>query len=105
MLRLDRVPPTVHAHVQRRVLHENRAFELLELYPGLEPELVHQELPRLAIDLEPFRLPTRPIQREHELLAEALAKRILHRERLQLGDEPELAAERELGIDPALYRR
>ncbi len=105
MLRFNRVFSTVHAHVQRRVLHEDRAFDPLELYPRLEPELVHQTPSRLAIHLEPFRLPAGPIQREHELLAEALAKRMLDRKRLQLGDQRQLTAERELGIDPFLYRR
>ena len=43
--------------------------------PGLEPELVGQERPRLPVDLEPLGLTTRPIEGEHQLRAEALAVR------------------------------
>ena len=45
--------------VQRRVLHEDRPLELLQLDAGLEPELVVQERPRPPVDLEPFGLTTR----------------------------------------------
>jgi hypothetical protein len=99
---LPRVPVTV-THVQRRVLHEDRSLDALELYARLEAELVDQELPRPAIDIEALGLSSAPVQREHELRTEALAVRMLENKRLQLGDEPELPAERELGVDARLY--
>ena len=95
----------VDGDVQRRVLDEDRPLELLQLDARLEPELVVQERPRPPVDLEPFGLPAAAVEREHQLRAEALAVGVLGDERLELGDERELAAERELGVDPLLDRR
>ena len=95
----------VAGDVQRGVLDEDRPLELLQLDARLEPELVVQERPRLPVDLEPLGLPAAPVEREHQLRAEALAVRMLGGERLELRDERELAAERELGVDPLLDRR
>ena len=84
---------------------EDRPLELLQLDPRLEPELVGQERPRPPIDVETLRLTARPVEGEHELRAEALAVRVLGDQGLELGDERELTAERELGVDPLLDRR
>ena len=72
--------------------------------PGLEPELVVQAVPGLPVDLEPVGLPAAPVEREHQLRPEALAERVLGAERLELGDERQVAAERELGVDALLDR-
>ena len=93
-----------YGHVQRRVLHEDRPLELLKLDARLEPELLVQERPRPPVDVEPFRLPAAPVEREHQLCTEALAIWMLSAERLELRDERELAPERELRVDPLLDR-
>ena len=90
------------AQVQRRVLHEDRPLELLQLDARLEPELVVEQRPRPPVHLEALRLPAAPVEREHQLRPEPLAERVLGGERLELGDEREVAAERELGVDALL---
>ena len=69
---------------------------------GLETELLHERAPRLLVGLQRFRLPTRAVQREHQLPARPLAQRVSGDERLELGDEISLAPEREVGVDPFL---
>ena len=91
--------------VQRRVLHEDRPFELLQLDAGLEAQLFVHQRPRVPVDLEPFRLAAAAVEREHQLGAKAFAVRVLGDQRLELGDEREVAAQRELGVDPLLDRR
>ena len=97
-------PPPVGGEDQRRILREDRPLELLQLDAGLEPELVVQAVPRLPVHLEPLGLPAAAVEREHQLGAKALAERVLGAERLELGNERQVAAERELGVDPLLDR-
>ena len=59
----------------------------------------------MPVDLEPFCLAAAAVEREHQLGAEALAVRVLGDQRLELGDEREVAAERQLGVDPLLDGR
>ena len=84
------------------VLHEDRAFELLELDAGLDPELVVHQRAGAPVHLEPLCLAAGPVEGEHQLGAEAFSKRVLDGERLELGDECELPAERKLRLDPLL---
>ena len=58
----------------------------------------------MPVDGESFGLPTRPVEREHELGAEPLAVWMLDGERLQLRHERKLAAQCELGVDSFLDR-
>ena len=99
-----RAPPPVGRERQRRVLREDRPFELLQLEPGLEPELVVQAVPRLPVHLEPVGLPAAAVEREHQLRPETLAERVVGAERFELGHERQVAAERELGVDALLDR-
>src|SRR5439155_1584604 len=91
--------------LQSRVLQQDRAFERLQGSTGVQPELAVQELPRLTVDLERVRLPACAIEREHQLAAQALPKRVLRDERLQLADELLVAAKREIGVDTVGERR
>src|SRR5207249_6613915 len=100
--RRRRAPTPIGGDVQRRVLDEDRTLELLQLDPGLEPELVVQEPPGLTVDLEALRLPPASVEREHQLRPESLAEGVLATDCLELRDEREVAAERELGVDPLL---
>jgi hypothetical protein len=47
-------------------------------------------------------VPARPVEREHVLRADALAKRVLGDQRLELADHVPVMAEREVGLDPPL---
>ena len=68
--------------VERRILREHGALELLQLTTGLQPELVHQRLPGMAEGVERLGLATGPVEREHELGVQPLAVRVLGDERL-----------------------
>ena len=57
---------------------------------------------RRPVGGERVRLPARPVEREHELAARPLAERLRLHERLELGDELGVAAEREIGVDSLL---
>ncbi len=64
----------------------------------LEAELLDEQLPALAIDLERLRLPTGAVEREHQLRPEPLPERMLANERLELRDEVGVSADRELRL-------
>ena len=51
--------------VQRRLLPQNRALELLERRAQVDPELVDEGSARILVDVQGLRLPTRPVQRRH----------------------------------------
>ena len=57
-----------------------------------------------AVSLERLGLASRPIQREHQLPAQALAQRMLGDERLELAHELAMAAIREVRINRVLER-
>ena len=77
-------------------------LESLELGAGLDSELVDEAGARVLVHLQRFGLPARAIQREHQLPAERLAKRMLAYERLELTDDVAVPAELEVGVDPLL---
>lgn len=76
----------------------------MERRAGLDPELVHEELPRLLVGGEGLGLPSSPVEGEHELAAQPLAIRVPRDERLELGHELGTAAQREVEVD-ALFDR
>ena len=84
---------------------EDRLLELLQGRARLDAELVDEQPPRLAIDLERLGLATRAVQRLHERRPEPLAERVLADEHLDLTDELCEAAEREVGVEPPLEGR
>ena len=86
---------------KRWILLQHLSLELLQLRPGVESELVGGD-PRRAVDLERLGLATAAVERKHQLTAQPLAEGVSSDERLQLGDEPRVAAEHELGVDPLL---
>ena len=84
------------------VLAEDRGLELAELRAGIDAELLDEGLARGAVGGERVRLAARAVEREHELRARALAQRLGLDERLELGDELGVTAEREVGVDALL---
>ena len=57
------------------------------------------------VGVQCFRLPARPVQRSHQMHPQPLAKRMLGDECFELCDQPVMAPEREVGVDPELDRR
>ena len=91
--------------VQARILTQDAQLELPERRPGVDAELLDE---RPASALEPLQrvgLPAAAVQREHQLAAQALAKRVLRDERLELRHQLVVAAERQLSVDAILDRR
>ena len=71
----------------------------------LDPELAVEPLPCRAIHLERVGLPPGSVEGSHERADETLVQRMRADERLQLGDELGVAAERKVGLDSPLQRR
>src|SRR5687767_8885814 len=61
--------------IQRRVVLENRALQFAQVRSRVEAELLSQGPARLFERAQCLGLPPGPIQRQHELLAKALAQR------------------------------
>ncbi len=103
-------PPELHRRLgerslleqQRLVLAQDRGLERLELGAGVDAELLDQRLARRAVGGERVRLAPGAVEREHELGAGALAEWLRLDERLELGDELGVAAEREIRVDALL---
>ena len=81
---------------------QNRALELGQRGARLEPQLVGELLPRGAEDVQRVGLPTRPVERQHQLTMERLTERMLRDERLELRHEILVPAEREARFDVEL---
>ena len=56
---------------------EDGSLEALELIVRLEPELLGQQPPARAVDLERVRLAAAAVEREHQLAPQTLAQRML----------------------------
>ena len=91
--------------VERRVVAQDRLLQLAERRPRLEAELLVEHAPRFPVRLERLGLPAAAVEREHELPAQALVEGVLLDERLELGNEVDVPAEVELGVDQVLRRR
>ena len=73
--------------IQRRVVAQNRGFQLLKRAAGFDPKLVDHRSPADPIALQSVRLAAHAVQREHQLAAEPLAHRVLAHQPLELGNE------------------
>jgi len=81
---------------------EDGLLEALELIVGLETELLVQQPPPRAVDLERVCLAAAAVQGQHQLATEVLAERVAADEPFELGNELHLTPEREIGIDALL---
>src|SRR5581483_6028065 len=84
---------------ERWILAQNRALQLLQRCTRLDPQLVDERAPGCLVRGERLGLAARPVEREHQLAAQALAEGVLGRERVELRDERGVAAEGEVGVD------
>jgi hypothetical protein len=90
--------------LEGRVLLQHLPLELAQGRGRLDPELFVERPPEGLVARERLGLPTRTVEREHVLGAEALAERMLGDQRLQLSDDVAVMPERELGLDPQFDR-
>ena len=87
------------------VVTQDRPLQLLQLRARLGPELLDECPASRGVRVQRVGLPTRPVQREHEVPAQPLAERVLGDQRLELCDELAVPPEREIGVDPILDGR
>ena len=83
-------------------MREDRPLERPQRLAGLQAGPLDENVPRQPVCLQRLRLASAAVQREHELLPEALAKRMLSDQRLELGDHRGLTPELKIGVDPLL---
>jgi hypothetical protein len=89
-------------HPERGVLAQDRVVQGAQLGRRLDADLVDQRPAGLAIGLQRLGLAAGPVEREHPLRVQALAQRVLHQQRVDLGDDPVVAPGGELGVDGEL---
>src|SRR5438034_6114150 len=83
---------------------EDCLVDLAQIGPRLEAKLVGQRASCILVRVERIGLASRPIQRQHQLRAEALGVWMLANEGLDLRNDLEVMPERELGVDPVFER-
>ena len=72
---------------------------------GRDAELLVECPVRGHVRLEGVRLPAGSVQRQHELLAQALAQRVGAHQRFKLSAQVRMTAEGEVSLDSLFYRR
>ena len=91
--------------VERRVLLQHEPLELLQPRRRVDPEVVLQHPPEALERLQRLRMPAAAVEREHQLPSQPLPERMAADERVELGDELRMTAERQLGVDALLLAR
>ncbi len=102
--RLDGHSGRRRRRLERGILPQDRALELLESRGGLDAELLDERAPGRGVGLERLRLAAGAVERKELLAAQPLAERMLPDERLELGDQLRMPAERELRLETGLDR-
>ena len=87
-----------------RIVTEDRAFQVPQLDPGLQAELVAERRVARAVDLERIHLAAVPVQGEHQLGARALAEGMLRDERPQFREGGLVATGGHLRREPLFLR-
>ena len=81
------------------VVAQDAMLEVAELRSRFHPQLLDEQATRRGVDRERVGLPACPVQRHHELPAEALVERMVGDELLELGDQLGVAPESDVGCD------
>ena len=90
--------------LERGVLREHRALEILERSARLDPQLLDKGHARVAVDVQRFGLAPRAVEREHQLATQPLAERMARAQRLELCHELRRLAAAQVGLQPVLER-
>ncbi len=89
---------------ERRVLAQDRAFEIAQLRARVEAELVEQDRPHPLVRLQRVALASLAVQRQHQLGPEPLAQRVRRDLLFERRDELAARAHRELDLVALLDR-
>ncbi len=87
--------------LERRILLQHAALQLAQRQRRLDADLV-QVPAHVLVGRERVGLAPRPVQRDHQLPARALAQGMPGHELLQLRDQSRVPAERQVGLDALL---
>nr|WP_233151405.1 hypothetical protein [Mycobacterium lehmannii] len=82
----DRIPVAVD-QLKRWILLEDSCFQAAHVRAWIDTELSAEPATQSCADAERIGLPTRPVQRQHELSVQLLPKRVLCSQILEFGDE------------------
>src|SRR5262249_17294840 len=85
--------------VERGVVSEDRPLQVLQLAARFEAELIDECAARVTVCVQCVGLAPTAVERDHQLPAKPLAKRVLPDERLEFGDELAVPTELELAVD------
>jgi hypothetical protein len=75
-----------------------------QLRPGVETQLGAQHRRGVTVDLQRLRLPSRPVERAHQVRPQPFLERVRRGERPQLLDDRPVVPERQFQGEPALGR-
>ena len=101
---LDRGDGPARRALERCILLQDRALEILELGPWLDTEVVQEPRARRPVGLEGFGLPAGPVEGQHLEPAKALAERVLLHEPADLPEHAAVVADGQVRLQAALLR-
>ena len=83
---------------------EDGALQALELFAGVQAEVVDEHVAGVLVLGQCVGLPAAAIQGEHQLRPQTLAVGMLDDQRAELGHDLAMATQREIRVDPGLER-
>ena len=90
--------------VEAWFLPEDGGLKGLELPTRLDPELLDEPAAGVLVRRKRLRLPTAPVQGEHQLSAQSLSERLAGDKRLEFADELHVTAELQIRLHAILER-
>jgi hypothetical protein len=97
-------PPLRRRPGELGIVLQDLPLQLPQRRARLEPELVDEQLPKVAVNRECVALPPRAVKSQHEQASRALAERLLAHEALELRNELAVPAELHVRLNPVLER-
>ena len=92
------------APVERLIVGKDGPVQLPQRFPGIDAELVGEQVTGMPVGGERLGLAAAAIQRQHELALQPLPQGMLPGQVLQLGGEGVVPAKRQVSIDSRLQR-
>ena len=83
---------------------EDGGVQAPERLPGIDAELVGEQVADAAVGGERLGLPAAAVQRQDELAMQPLTQRMLGDQLFQFGGQRVVPAKRQVGVDPRLDR-
>ena len=81
-------------------MSQDRLFQAPQRLARLDPQLLDERPSSVLVDVQRLRLTVATVEGEHELRAQPLLQWVLRDKRLELRDEVDVPAERQVDVDP-----